>query len=415
MTLEEEERTLELFKGGSVVNLVGSPGAGKSFLAIGGIAWKLLHLRLATFYVLSNVGWERCTAVDEYDIDIEQPDGAVVKVHKRIPLTEECGPPHARIISIQALDELLVEAAKIQKRADELHEDYRLAFIHDEAPVSQVGSGSKVVSSYTATSAGLMALITLMRRYGGNGMTYIPISLSEELLMTKLRSQGDAAIPGLVTAVFSKDPRTIREIASGTYRGQDLPRRYLLDGPLIEFVACIPNLYGWNPSVKRIPPVNPLACPPDRMVPGTVSYTTKGISGFEPGKLPDGRPFRPESLITALTGLHPTKVPDRVLEFLRGTEAGGGDEVTDEQVATLDVDSVEPPKDARPTAQASKLDTKKANLVARVRKALEVFGPEVSSKNEFEKKAKTNWKTVLRLVEEGHIDALELPKWGREE
>jgi len=399
------------------VNLVGSPGSGKSHLAVGGIAWRLLHMRLATFYVLSNVGWERCVSVDEYDIDIEQPNGTVAKVHKRIPVTEECAPPHARIIPVQALDELLVEAAKIQKRADALHEDYRLCFVQDEAPVSQVGSGSKVVSSYTNTSAGLMALISLMRRYGGNGMCYVPISLSEELLMTKLRSEGDSAIPGLVTALFSKDPSTIREIASGTYRGRELSQRWVLDQPLIEYVAVIPNLYGWEPFIMRVPSVNPLACPPDRMVPGTVSYTTKGISGFGTGKLPDGRPFRPEALISALTGLHPSKVPDRVLEFLRGSESGGGDEVTDEQIAALgdSSESTEPTEElgasVEPTQAVPKPDKKKVNLVARVRKALVVFGPEASGVNEFEELAKTRWKTVLKLVEEGHIDESELPKW----
>jgi hypothetical protein len=417
MSIEQEEKTLKLFRGGGVVNLVGSPGAGKSHFAIGSIAWNLLHLRIATVFVLTNVAWERCLSVTEYDLEIEE-GGVVKKIHKRIPITEECTAPHPRIIGVQNLDELLVEAAKIQKRADNLQEDYRLVFIQDEAPVSQVGSGSKVVSSYTSTSAGLMSLITLMRRYGGGGMTYVPISLSEDLLMTKLRSEGDAAIPGLVTAVMSKDPGTVREIAAGWFRGKRLSTRAILDKPLIEYVAVIPNMYGWEPSIKWVPPITPLACPLDKMQPGTVSFTTKGISGFGTGKLPDGRGFRPEALIAALTGLHPSKVPDRVLEFLRGVGSAQEDNVTDEQVSDLDdaeeltVETEEPESQQEPP---SKLGKKKENLIAKVRKALSSLGTEVSSKHEFEEQAHINWKTIEKLVEEGHIDASELPHWEGEE
>ena len=430
MSIEQEEKLLTLYKAGSVVNLVGSPGAGKSFLAMGSIAWNLLHLRIATVFIITNVSWERCTAVTEYDIEIEE-DGVVKRVHKRIPDTEQCGPPHPRIIGIENLDELLVEAAKIQKQADALKEDYRIVFVQDEAPVSQVGAGSKVVSSYTATSAGLMSLITLMRRYGGGGMTYVPISLSEDLLMTKLRSEGDSSIPGLVTAVMSKDPNTVREIASGWYRGKKLSTRYILDKPLIEYVAVIPNLYGWEPSIKWVPPITSLACPLDRMEVGTISFTTKGVSGLGTGKLPDGRAFRPESLITALTGIHPSKVPDRVLQFLRG--GAGSDEeedVSDEQMRQLEGgEEAETPSSGEDATDAylsqaranpepsseSKLDKKKRNLIERVRTALAAVGPEVSSVNEFEQRAKTHWNTVLKLVEEGHIDQSELPEWSDDE
>lgn len=432
-TLEDEQKTLELFKGGGVVNLVGSPGAGKSHLAIGAIAWDLLHVRTCTFFILTNVAWEKCQSVTEYDIDVEE-DGVAKKVHKRIPLSEECAAPHPRIIGVENLVQLLVAAAKIQKEADRLNEDYRIVFIQDEAPVSQVGSGSKVVSSYTATSPGLMALLTLMRRYGGGGMTYVPISLSEELLMTKLRSQGDSSIPGLVTAVMSKDPNTIREVAAGRYRGARLSTRYLLEKPLIEYAAVVPNLYGWEPSIKWVPPITPLACPLNRMEPGTVSFTTKGISGFGTGNLPDGRPFRPEGLIAVLTGVHPSKVPDRVLEYLLGSEqtVESEENVTDEQLKELgsrpereEAQTESEPKAMEPESEPLKetmedrlgrlAKAKERKTLLKLQKGLEMLkdDPSVDGIREFARRIHVGRSTVSKFESQGLVTLPE--RWKRKQ
>ena len=429
--LQKDEIMKRVFRPAAVFNVRGVGGTGKSF-ALNSLIWNLLHNRLVEFHFITNFRYEKIVERTERKIIVEEDGKMIERTEPRV-VTEfiAASKVHPRLYEADDMATAWVRVGEILAGIERDPRPVRICLIIDEAPLTKMAGGRSTqggAGGVTSTAAGMVSLVTISRKVE---LLLFMAGWDETLLQRRFRSgidEKEGTIEGLVQAVFSKNENDIRTISHGYWpgkKGKKLSCRYILDKPVQEYMAVIPTMPGWEPSLIHVSST-PLCKREEDCHVGDTTYSNKNIGGMDMGKIPGtNTPFSNDKLFVYLRNVPQKNIGQAILKFLHSESVedkidrilppdednGNGEELSlpEPEFKIQEEDTVE----IIPDLDAKRLNTKRLRLRDRIQEGLRVFknDPEVNSKKELARRMHTNYPTIEGLVQEGLIDRSALPSW----